>query len=166
MEEERTSIPRLTDEQVEEASDMGVPGSSSGEVLRTCPECGEEALAPRNDMVWEEARGHTLLVLRRLSGERCRECGERWFDPASYELVERHRRARPAANYEAKVTRVGGTSLGIYFPKDLRRVMGLEAGLMARITPVSETAAIIEFTRGAASEEAKDSGEGTTTASG
>lgn len=154
MNEESTSIPELTDEQVEKASEMGDRTSSPKDSLEQCPECGEESLVARDDLEWEETRGHKLLVIRRLSGERCRACGETWFDPESYEAIEKHRRSGPAANYEAKVSRVGGSSLGIYFPKDLRRVMGIEAGQRARLTPVSDDAAILELKKG--SEEGED----------
>lgn len=148
MEGTPESVPEISADQVEEARKLtGAWTPSPDAEPRECLACGEAAVVHSDDLEWEEVRGHILLALRRLSGERCKACGETWFDPQSVDLIQRHRKTGPAANYEAKVSRVGGTSLGIYFPKDLQRVMEIEAGDRAFLTPVGEDTVILEIGR-------------------
>lgn len=141
-------IPVITDEDIESVAAVGgewIPDPDS--YPRRCDNCGENAVAFSEDLEWREIRGGLLLVLRRLSGEICNNCDETWFDAQSYALIEEARGGKVRADYEASVSRVGGKSLGIYFPKDLQRVMGLEAGQKAYLTPVAEDIILVEIRR-------------------
>jgi antitoxin component of MazEF toxin-antitoxin module len=51
------------------------------------------------------------------------------------------------ANYEVKVSKLSGGSLGVYLPKDLVRVMQLEGGERALITPISPVAFVVSLAR-------------------
>lgn len=148
MEENAESIPELSEADIEQAEALvGTWSPSEEDEPRVCTECGSESVFHHDDLEWEETRGHTLIVLRRLSGEKCRSCEATWFAPESFDLIQRHRQVGPGANYEAKVSRVGGSSLGIYLPKNLQRVMGIEAGDKVYLTPASDDAVIMELRR-------------------
>lgn len=142
-------IPVITDDDINSVAAAGGRGwtPDPDRYPRRCGSCGEEAVVFRDDLEWREVRGGLLLVLRRLSGEHCTNCGETWFDPESFTVIDEARGGRVQADYEASVGRVGGRSLGMYFPKDLQRVMGLEAGQKAYLTPVSEDVILVEIRR-------------------
>lgn len=139
-------IPRIDDDMIERVRQQkGTWTVPSGGPAVPCPSCGEERLMSDHDLVWHEPRPGMLLVVGGLSGYRCSGCGDTWFDSRSVHLIEQHRNAKPTANYEAAVSRVGGNGIGVYFPKDLQRVMGIRPGQRAHITPMSGHAMMIEL---------------------
>lgn len=139
-------IPEITDEMIEETRRLtGTWTVPLGGPPIRCPTCREEAMVASHDLVYQEPRPGLLLVVGGLSGYRCTECGNTGFDSRSVQLIEQHRNARPTANYEASVSRVGGSGIGVYFPKDLQRVMGIHAGQRAHITPMSDHTMLVEL---------------------
>jgi len=113
---------------------------------RPCPDCRSTAsLVASNELSWEEETEGLSIAIFHLKGEKCGRCGAQWFDTASYDAIQRHRQRLPRANYEASVTRLGGESLGLYIPKDVQRVMGLQAKTKVLLTPLSDTSLLLHF---------------------
>ncbi len=90
-----------------------------------CPMCRKETFEGRDDLSAEVRKEHTILIFRRLSGARCRNCHAQTLEPYEEIDIEREAGFGAKSDYEAKVSRIGSGSLGTYWPKDVTRVMGL-----------------------------------------
>jgi hypothetical protein len=66
-----------------------------------------------------------LVVLARLPGAECSKCGALEYDAAALGIIMRHSDSEVVADYETKVTKASGRTLGTYFKADLSRVLRL-----------------------------------------
>ncbi|HLF06363.1 MAG TPA: YgiT-type zinc finger protein [Thermoplasmata archaeon] len=87
------------------------------------------------------------VVVTGLSGEKCMKCGQEWLDANSVASLIRYRQGQVVAFYRGKVTRVGGDSLGAYFPRDLAASMGLQGGVSTKMMILDENHILIEVVR-------------------
>lgn len=104
-----------------------------------------EDLGYADDLVFEVVLAGEIIVIPNLTGFRCVRCGKVTFDTNSTKIIEKYTAGKPAGGYELKISIVGGGKLGIYFPKDVLRIMKINKGDSAILTCVSERKMIIEL---------------------
>ena len=113
--------------------------------IRACPVCKEKAFEGRNDLVLQFVRGERVLTFRRVHGGRCGSCRAQIVEP--YEALALDDEAVPSlrGNYESKVAKVGGGSLGMYWPRDIQRLLGLKADRKAFIEVLDKDSVLVRF---------------------
>lgn len=110
-----------------------------------CPNCGADRLAESEDLVFEDVRGGIRVMVANLAGVQCDSCRATYFSSESAAVIRRNLPDEPFANYEVRITRIGGKSLGTYLPKDLVRVMELEPGDLATATVIGRHEVLLRF---------------------
>lgn len=85
------------------------------------------------------------IVIPNLTGLKCSKCGEVAFDANSTKIIEKYTAGKPVGGYELKVSIVGGGKIGMYFPKDVLRVMKVSKSDKAILTPLSNRKMVIEL---------------------
>ena len=88
-----------------------------------------------------------LVVLARLPGAECARCGATSYDPAALALTLEHSGSEIVADYETKVTRTSGSTLGTYFKADLSRVLRLSGKERLRWKVLNKDKALVEVER-------------------
>ncbi len=99
------------------------PLFATGTVTK-CQHCQGEMLTTNNlEKVVPTPQG--LTIITRLPGAECIQCGTIQYDPAAARLILEHSASEIIADYETKVTRASGKTLGVYLKADLARVLDL-----------------------------------------
>ena len=143
-------IPRITEAQLELTrkrilSATRNPLFPAGTVT-TCPVCKGE-MVTTNNLTRAIATPMALVVLTRLPGAECVRCGAREYDPAALAITMEHSGSEIVADYETKVTRASGRTLGTYFKADLSRVLKLSGKERLRWKVLGQDKALVEVER-------------------
>lgn len=143
-------IPRITADQLELTrklllSTSREPLLPSGTVT-VCQVCKGE-MVTTNNLTRAIATPAALIVLTRLPGAECVRCGAREYDPAALAIAMEHSGSEIVADYETKVTRASGSTLGTYFKADLSRVLKLSGKERLRWKVLGQDKALVEVKR-------------------
>jgi YgiT-type zinc finger domain-containing protein len=110
-----------------------------------CPSCGTTSMSYSDDLTFEVILAGERIVIPNLTGLKCSKCGEVAFDTNSTKIIEKYTSGKPVGGYELKVSTVGGGKIGMYFPKDVLRVMKISKSDKAILTPLSNRKMVIEL---------------------
>jgi YgiT-type zinc finger domain-containing protein len=110
-----------------------------------CPSCGTASMGFLNDLVFDVILASERIVIPNLTGLKCTKCGEQAFDSKSTRIIEKYTTNRPIGGYECNISIVGGGKIGIYFPKDILRVMKINKNEKAVLTPLSSHKMLVEL---------------------
>jgi len=145
-------IPTITQEMVTETNieiakkRAGRRGSPMENVVdATCHVCGAMSVSFVDDLVFEVVLTGERIVIPNLTGIRCSNCGDFAFDSDSSKIIDEHTGNKPAGGYECGISTVGAGKLGMYFPKDVLRVMEITKKGKAIVTPLSRRKMIVEL---------------------
>jgi YgiT-type zinc finger domain-containing protein len=114
-----------------------------------CPSCGSDMMSYAQDLTFEVVLAGERIVIPNLTGLKCSKCGEVTFDANSTKIIEKYTSGRAGGGYELKISTVGGGKIGMYFPKDILRVMEINKSEKAILTPLSKRKMIIELVNSA-----------------
>jgi len=89
-----------------------------------------------------------LTVITRLPGAECIQCGAIQYDPGAARLILEHSASEIVADYETKVTRASGRTLGVYLKADLARVLNLHGKEKMAWKVLDRNHALVEIDRG------------------
>lgn len=115
-----------------------------------CPSCGNGTMSYADDLTFDVTLTGERIVIPNLTGLRCSKCDEVAFDARSTKIIEKYISDKPTGGYELNVSTVGGGKLGMYFPKDVLRVMKISKNDKAILTPLSKRKMIIELLKSTA----------------
>ena len=145
-------MPTITQEMVTETKieiakrRAGRRGSPMENVVdATCHVCGSMSVSFVDDLVFEVVLTGERIVIPNLTGIRCSNCGDFAFDSDSSKIIDEHTGNKPAGGYECGISTVGAGKLGMYFPKDVLRVMEITKKGGAIVTPLSRRKMIVEL---------------------
>ncbi|VVB88695.1 Uncharacterised protein [uncultured archaeon] len=110
-----------------------------------CPSCGNSTMSYANDLTFDVTLTGERIVIPNLTGLKCSKCSEEAFDANSTKIIEKYTIDKSVGGYELKVSTVGGGKIGMYFPKDVLRVMKISKSDKAILTPLSNRKMIIEL---------------------
>jgi YgiT-type zinc finger domain-containing protein len=110
-----------------------------------CPSCGNNTMSYADDLIFDVTLTGERIVIPNLKGLKCIRCSEEAFDAKSTKIIENYTSGKPIGGYECKVSTVGGGKIGMYFPKDVLRVMKISKNNKAVLTPVSTRKMVIEL---------------------
>ncbi len=110
-----------------------------------CPSCGTASMSYADDLMFEVVLAGERIVISNLIGLKCSKCGEVAFDANSTKIIEHYTAGKPVGGYECKVSTVGGGKIGMYFPKDVLRVMKVSKSDRAILTPLSNRKMVVEL---------------------
>ncbi len=110
-----------------------------------CPSCGNDSMSFVDDLTFDVTLAGERIVIPNLTGLKCTKCGEEAFDARSTKIIEKYTTSRPIGGYECNVSTVGGGKIGLYFPRDILRVMKINKSDKAILTPLSSRKMIIEL---------------------
>lgn len=110
-----------------------------------CPTCGTASMSFLFDLVFDVTFAGERMVIPNLTGLKCTKCREQAFDSKSTKIIEKYTANRPMGGYECNISTVGGGKIGIYFPKDILRVMKINKNEKAVLTPLSSHKMIVEL---------------------
>src|SRR5574341_2651455 len=88
-----------------------------------CSLCGNYTMSYAEGLTFEVVLAGERIVIPNLTGLDCSKCGEISFDANSTKIIEKYTASRAGGGYELKISSVGGGKIGMYFPKDILRVM-------------------------------------------
>lgn len=147
------NIPIITDEMMEKTAveiarrHAGKKESPLEDVKDArCPSCGNDSMSYADDLTFDVTLAGERIVIPNLTGLKCTKCGEEAFDARSTKIIEKYTTGRPVGGYECNVSIVGGGKIGLYFPRDILRVMKISKSDKAILTPLSSRKMIIELT--------------------
>jgi len=148
--ETRSKTPRITEDQLASTrrrilSAPRTPLLPAGTVT-VCPVCKGEMITT-NNLTRAIATPAALVVLTRLPGAECARCGAKEYDPAALAITMEHSGSEIVADYETKVTRASGNTLGTYFKADLSRVLKLSGKERLRWKVLGRDQALVEVER-------------------
>ncbi len=110
-----------------------------------CPSCGNNNMSYADDLTFDVTLTGERMVIPNLTGLKCSKCGEVAFDANSTKIIEKYTIDKPSGGYELKVSTVGGGKIGMYFPRDVLRVMNISKSDKAILIPLSKRKMIIEL---------------------
>ncbi|GFO97724.1 hypothetical protein ig2599ANME_1934 [groundwater metagenome] len=110
-----------------------------------CPSCGNNTMSYADDLTFDVTLTGERIVIPNLTGLKCSKCDEVAFDANSTKIIENYTADKPMGGYELNVSTVGGGKLGMYFPRDVLRVMKISKNDKAILTPLSKRKMIIEL---------------------
>jgi hypothetical protein len=110
-----------------------------------CPSCGNDTMSYAEDLTFEVVLAGERIVIPNLTGLKCSKYGEETFDANSTKIIEKYTACRAGGGYELKISEVGGGKIGVYFPKDILRVMEINKSEKAIMTPLSKRKMVIEL---------------------
>lgn len=123
------TVPEITQSQLDRLKAL-VLGQSKEPLLPTgtitrCPDCGG-VMVTTNSLEKVIPTPNGVLVLTRLPGAKCSKCAAVAYDPGALAIILQHSSMEIVADYETKVTKASGQTLGTYFRSDLTRVLALK----------------------------------------
>lgn len=148
---ESENIPFITSDMMERTAieiakrKAGKEESLAGIKDIKCPTCGTASMSFLNDLVFDVTFAGERMVIPNLTGLKCTKCREQAFDSKSTKIIEKYTANRPMGGYECNISTVGGGKIGIYFPKDILRVMKINKNEKAVLTPLSSHKMIVEL---------------------
>lgn len=98
-----------------------------------------------DDLVFEVILAGERMVMPNLTGLKCTKCNEQAFDSKSTKIIDKYTSNKPLGGYECNISTVGGGKIGIYFPRDIIRVMMIKKNEKAVLTPLSSPKMIVEL---------------------
>ena len=109
-----------------------------------CGWCGAAAVFQRG--LTFQGRGRTgLVTVANLGAFVCVRCDSRSYDPPSGAAIEQTLEAnRPGFGARAKVSRLAGRTVGVYFPKALQEHMNIHAGDELVLQPIDDALMLVE----------------------
>ena len=110
-----------------------------------CSSCDNNSMDYVDDLTFDVTLAGERVVISNLTGLKCTKCGEEMFDTKSTKLIEKYTTGRPVGGYECNISTVGGGKIGLYFPKDIFRVMDIKKSDKVVLTPVSNRKMVIEL---------------------
>ena len=110
-----------------------------------CPSCGNSAMSYADDLTFDVTLTGERILIPNLTGLKCSKCDEVAFDAHSTKIIENYTADKPTGGYELNVSTVGGGKLGMYFPRDVLRVMKISKNDKAILTPLSKRKMVIEL---------------------
>ncbi len=110
-----------------------------------CPSCGNNTMSYSDDLTFEVVLADERIIIPNLTSLKCSKCGEVAFDASSTKIIKKYTTGKPTEGYELKISTVGGGKIGMYFPKDVLRVMKISKSEKAILTPLSNRKMIIEL---------------------
>ncbi len=110
-----------------------------------CSSCGNDTMSYAQDLTFDVVLAGERIVIPNLTGLKCSKCGEVTFDANSTKIIEKYTADRAGGGYELKISAVGGGKIGVYFPKDILRVMEIHKSEKAILTPLSKRKMVIEL---------------------
>jgi YgiT-type zinc finger domain-containing protein len=110
-----------------------------------CPSCGAASMSFLDDLVFDVTLAGERMVIPNLTGLKCTKCNEQAFDSNSTKIIEKYTSNRLLGGYECNISTVGGGKIGIYFPKDIIRIMKIKKNEKAVLTPLSSHKMIVEL---------------------
>lgn len=110
-----------------------------------CPSCGNSDMSYSDDLTFDVTLTGERIVIPNLTGLKCSKCDVVAFDARSTKIIENYTADKPVGGYELNVSTVGGGKLGIYFPRDVLRVMKISKNDKAILTPLSKRKMVIEL---------------------
>lgn len=148
---ERSTVREITQAQLDRLKAL-VLGQSKEPVLpkgtiSKCPDCGGE-MVTTNDLEKVIPTPNGVLVLTRLPGAKCTTCGALAYDPGAVSIILQHSSMEIVADYETKVTKASGQTLGTYFKSDLTRVLALKGKERLVWKVLNRNHVLIEIDRG------------------
>ena len=143
-------VPRITEDQLEVTRKLILSASREpllpAGTVTTCQVCQGE-MVTTNSLKRIIAIPMGLIVLTRLPGAECVRCRAREYDPAALAMTLEHSGSEIVADYETKVTRASGSTLGTYFKADLSRVLRLSGKERLRWKVLDQDKALVEVER-------------------
>lgn len=127
-----------------ERADMRKVSPFKGIRNATCPTCEQPAMDYSDGLIYDCYCSGGRVAVTNLSGMRCRNCGDQFFDLKSSGIIDRVLDERTPGGYECTITTLGGERLGIYLPKDVVREMDIEPKQKAIIKLLSRRRMLIE----------------------
>ena len=137
--EEMDKVRRLL-VKIDKMKKSPLKGVSGGE----CPTCGG-ICDYADDLTFEYYTPGGKITIANLKGLECRRCGDQAYDLKSVGIIEEQFKVLPPAGYEVGISKLGAGKLGIYFTKDLMRVMDLQPGKKAIVTPITRRKMVVEI---------------------
>ena len=110
-----------------------------------CPSCENAAMDYADDLVFDITLAGERIVIPNLSGIRCGKCADVSFDAKSTKIIEKYVAGKSTGGYEASISNVGGGKTGMYFPKDIVRIMDIKKSDKVIMTPLSNHKMIVEL---------------------
>ena len=145
--ESNTSLPEVqlaaTRERLLRAKPRQV---TEGRKVGTCVECHGDLVETAGIERHFIVPGREVVV-GNLTGEKCLKCGSEFLDAYSIGRLIPYHDQRVLASYRAKITRVGGKSMGTYIPQDLVESLGLSNGAGARFFILDENNVLLRIER-------------------
>ena len=111
-----------------------------------CPTCGKRTFAWSDRLREAIATPGRLVLVTRLTGHVCHNCGARALDMASALEVEAEREAAFPAKFEVSVTRQRDRR-AVFFPKDVVRLTDADGAAKALLTLIDRDHVLIELLR-------------------
>ena len=143
-------VPRISEEQLERTRRQILAASREpllpAGTVTVCPVCKGE-MVTTNNLRRIIASPMGLIVLTRLPGAECVRCRAKAFDGAALAMTLEQSASEIIADYETKVTRASGSTLGTYFKADLTRVLRLSGKERLRWKVLDEDKALVEVER-------------------
>ncbi len=143
-------VPRLTEEQMELTRKMLLSGSREPLLpvgtVTTCQSCGGDMITT-NNLRRTIATPAGLIILAGLPGAQCVRCRAVAYDAAAAATILENSSSEIIADYETRVTRASGSTLGTYFKADLSRVLHLSGKEKLRWKVLDEDKALVEVER-------------------
>lgn len=137
--------PETFDARIEEArgvyEDRLWPEGESFE----CPQCGEETFNGCSDLTYRTKRGRHVISFRHLHGASCTNCGAKTLEPYEQIGVEDKMGVGSDPDYEASVSSLESGSLGIEWPMEVQRFLGLDPTKRAFIEIIDSDAVLVRF---------------------
>ena len=146
----RTETPTLTREQIDLTRKL-VLASSREPLLPTgtispCQVCGGD-MVTTNNLKKAIAVPMGLVILVGLPGAQCTRCRSVAYDAGALAMILEHSGSEIVADYETRVTRASGNTLGTYFKADLSRVLRLSGKEKLHWKVLDEDRALLEVER-------------------
>lgn len=143
-------VPVLTKDQLEQAKKLVLASSREpllpAGTLTTCQICRGEMFTT-NNLKHLIATPAGMVILSRLPGAQCIRCGTKQYDPAALAAILEQSDQEIVADYETRVTRASGSTLGTYFKADLTRVLHLSGKERLRWKILDGNNALVEVER-------------------
>lgn len=146
----RNETPTLTQEQMDLTRKLILASSREPLLptgtITTCQICNGE-MVTTNNLRRTIPVPMGLVILAGLSGAQCTRCRSVAYDAGAIATILEHSGSEIIADYETRVTRASGSTLGTYFKADLTRVLRLAGKEKLRWKVLDGDRALVEVER-------------------